>query len=61
MLKLRELMSTKNRNIIKKTQHYILKRLLRLDMAKRMYRHNGNDECSVFYFLVYITCVSPIC
>ena len=66
-------MSTKNRNIIKKKkkkkkkkkttkkQHDILKRLLRLDIAKRMYRHNENDECSVFYFLVYITCVSPIC
>ena len=54
MLKLRELMSTKNRNIIKKkTQQYILKRLLSLDMVKRMYRHNENDECIIFYFLVF--------
>ena len=66
MLKLRELMSTKNRNIIKKkkkkkkkkTQQYILKRLLSLDMVKRMYRHNENDECIIFYFLVFITCCS---
>ena len=26
-----------------------------------MYRHNENDECIIFYFLVFITCVSPIC
>ena len=60
-------MSTKNRNIKKtkqnKKQHCILKRLLRLDMVKRMCRHNENDECNILYYfiLVYITCVSPIC
>ena len=53
MLKLKELMSTKNRNIIKKkTQRYILKRLLILDMAKRMYRHNDMMEVvfSTFWY-----------
>ena len=30
-------------------------------MVKRMYRHNENDECIIFYFVVFITCVSPIC
>ena len=57
MLKLKKLMSTKDRKNKKKiknknkiTQHYILKRPLRLDMVKRMYRHNENDECSIFYY-----------
>ena len=61
MLKLRELMSTKNRNIIKNTALYIEKAFKIRYGQTNVYRHNENDECSVFYFLVFITCVSPIC
>ena len=59
MFKLKELMTTKNRNITKK--HYILKRLLRLDMAKRTYRHNENDECRIFYYFgIHHLCFSHL-
>ena len=60
MSKLRELMSTKNKNIIKKNTALYIEKAFKLRYGQ-MYRHNENDECIVFDCLVFITCVSPIC